>query len=103
MVPLVWGNPTGRVDTPASPVIPPGEGAGRGTEVHERRKILQLLADDEAYGRQHGHAAVRQLRLAPAAQLPHTGRLEEAGRVENTGEGRRHAGQGLGVCTVRVR
>lgn len=46
-----------------------GRTADATVEVEEQREVLQLLSDDEADGGEHGHAAVRDLRLPPPADL----------------------------------
>lgn len=46
--------------------------------VQEGGEVLQLLADDEAQRGKHGHAAVHQLALAPAAHVLDAGAAGEA-------------------------
>ena len=47
----------------------PKEAQRRTDHVREQREVLHLLADDEAERGQHGNAPMRDLRLAPAANL----------------------------------
>ena len=90
------------------PRAPPENGGGGGQRVahlvdggagdvavgvEEQGEVLQLLAHDEAQGGQHGHAAVGDLRLPPAADLhPQTSSPGPGSGVRRAGGGRRGAG-----------
>jgi hypothetical protein len=67
-------------------------------EVHEGGEVLQLLSHDEAQRGQHGHTAVHDLGLAPAADILDAGSAGQVQGVEHVGEGLADAGQGLQVC-----
>jgi hypothetical protein len=67
-------------------------------EVHKGREVLQLLAHDEAQRGQHGHTAVHDLGLAPAAHILDAGSAGQVQGVEHVREGLADAGQGLQVC-----
>merc|ERR1719263_1239705 len=74
-----------------------------------REERMELLLNDEAERRQHGHAPVSQLRLAKTVHLELVLALEEASRVElaedvrgarkTVGKGRCRLGGSLGEAT----
>ena len=68
------------------------------------RKVLDLLAHNETQRGQHGNAAVRDLRLAPATDLLDRGCVgQQVCGVENVGEGVGDAGQRLCICATQKR
>ena len=72
--------------------------------MREQREVLHLLANDEAKRGQHGNAAVRDLRLAPAANLLDRGCVvEQVGRVEDVRERVSDARQRLCICATQKR
>merc|ERR1719399_2484569 len=77
-------------------VVANGRAGDVPVEVQEEGEILKLLTHDEAKGGEHGHAAVRELGLAPAAHVLDGGGLVEAQGVEEVlVEGGGDARQGL--------
>lgn len=72
--------------------------------MREQREVLHLLADNEAERGQHGNAAMRELRLAPAANLLDRGCVvEQVGGVEDVRERVSDARQRLCICATQKR
>merc|ERR1719258_919582 len=58
-------------------VVANGRAGDVPVEVQEEGEVLQLLTHDESQGGEHGHAAMREFSLAPAAHVLDGGGLAE--------------------------
>lgn len=110
--PVTWPSTFRKAGKPSScsPTTKPyAQQMGRGCQQHISTYAVELLRMGMTHqGCQHGDAAVRDLRLAPALDLLHrphaaVGAADQVSRVEDVLERRADAGQGLHICTFQGR
>jgi len=74
-----------------------GRAGDLAVKVEEQGEVLQLLADDETEGSEHGHTSVGDLALAPAANIANGSAGGQAQGVPGAIKGATPAGQGQQV------